>query len=182
MNEQIRQIAMRLAGLRDALDLSVEEMAAKAGVPADDIRLYESGTSDIPMSFLCSVAQACGVETSTLVSGAEPHSQSFYLTRKGTGPSVERVSAYKYNDLASGFKNAKSTPFEVTVEPNDKPMHLNTHAGQEFNLVLEGTLMLQIAGTNLILTEGDSIYFDATKPHGMKAMNNAKVRFLAIII
>lgn len=182
MDEQIKQIAMRIAGLRDALDLTAEDMAQKTGVSANEIIQYESGTSDIPMSFLCTVAQVFGIETSTLVSGAEPHSQSFYLTRKGKGPSVERVAAYKYNDLASGFKNAKSTPFEVTVEANDAPLHLNMHSGQEFNLVLEGTLMLQIAGTELILTEGDSIYFDASKPHGMKALNGQKVRFLAIII
>jgi quercetin dioxygenase-like cupin family protein len=61
-------------------------------------------------------------------------------------------------------------------------MHLNTHSGQEFNLVLEGALQLRIAGNDIVLNEGDSIYFDATKPHGMKALNGNNARFLAVII
>ena len=68
------------------------------------------------------------------------------------------------------------------MEPNDQPITLNTHFNQEFNYVLEGTLLLRIAGNDLMLNEGDSIYFDATRPHGMKAMNGKKVKFLAIII
>ncbi|HOO18651.1 MAG TPA: cupin domain-containing protein, partial [Paludibacteraceae bacterium] len=81
-----------------------------------------------------------------------------------------------------GFRNAKVDPFEVMVEPNNLPIYLNTHKNQEFNYILEGTLLLEIDGKQLTLYEGDSIYFDATKPHGMKALNDKKVRFLAIII
>ena len=33
-----------------------------------------------------------------------------------------------------------------------------------------------------VLEEGDSVYFDATKQHGMQALNNQKAKFLAIII
>ncbi len=182
INEQIKQIALRLMGLRDALDLTVEQMAAQIGVELADYEKYESGEADIPMSFLYRVAQTCGVDTSVLVSGVEARANSFYLTRKGKGPTVERVAAYKYQDLASGFVHAKSTPFLVTVEPNDKPMHLNTHTGQEFNMVMEGTLQLQIGDTFMELNEGDSIYFDATKKHGMKALNNEPVKFLAMIV
>jgi quercetin dioxygenase-like cupin family protein len=106
---------------------------------------------------------------------------AYFVTRKGTGVSVERTRAYKYLALAHGFRQAKMAPFEVTVEPNDLPITLNTHAGQEFNQVLEGSLQLHIAGNDLVLNEGDSIYFDATKPHGMKAVGAKKVRFLAVI-
>ena len=34
----------------------------------------------------------------------------------------------------------------------------------------------------LTLEEGDSVYFDATKQHGMQALNDKKAKFLAIII
>ena len=76
----------------------------------------------------------------------------------------------------------KADPFIVTVEPNDKPLHLNSHPGQEFNMILEGTLLLSINGKELTLNEGDSVYFDSNKLHGMKALNNQPVKFLAIII
>jgi quercetin dioxygenase-like cupin family protein len=182
MNTQIKQIAERLRGLRDALDLTIAQAAEKCGVPEADYARYESGSNDIPMSFICEVAQTLGVETAALITGNEPHALTYFVTRKGTGASIERTKAYKYQALANGFRNAKAEPFEVTVEPTDKPMHLNSHAGQEFNLVLEGTMQLHIGGNDISLNEGDSIYFDATKPHGMKALNAKKVRFLAVIV
>lgn len=182
MHEQIKQIAERLRGLRDSLDLCTEEVASKCGVPQADYENYESGNFDIPMSLICEVALHYGVETSALISGDDPHSRAYFITRKGTGVSVERTKVYKYQSLAYGFRNAKAEPFEVTIEPNNEPLHLNSHSGQEFNLVLEGIMQLQIGGNDITLNEGDSIYFDATKPHGMKALNGEKVKFLAIII
>lgn len=182
MNDQIKQIAERLRGLRDALDLSINEAAEKIGISKEDYEKYESGNSDIPMNFLFQVAQTFGVEISALISGDEARANAFFVTRKGTGVKVERTKAYKYQALAHGFRNAKAEPFEVTVEPSDNPIRLNTHPGQEFNLVLEGTLLLNVAGNDIILNEGDSIYFDSTKPHGMKALNGKNVRFLAVIL
>ncbi len=182
MNTQIKQIAERLRGLRDALELTTEEVALKCGVNQVDYEKYESGNSDIPVSFICEVAQTFGIETTALISGNDPHSIAFSVTRKGTGTSVERTKAYKYQSLAHGFRSPKAEPFEVSVEPCDKPIHLNTHSGQEFNLLLEGTMQLQIGGNDITLYEGDSIYFDATKPHGMKALNGNNARFLAVII
>ena len=65
---------------------------------------------------------------------------------------------------------------------NDNPMHYNTHEGQEFNLVVEGRLLLSIGGKELTLNVGDSIYFNSQLPHGMKALDGKTVRFLAIIM
>lgn len=182
MNIQIKQIAERLRALRESLELTPEQAAEKCGAPTEEYQQYESGDYDIPMSFICQAADSFGVATTALLVGDDPHAQVFFVTRKGTGASVERTKAYKYQALAYGFRHPKAEPFEVTVEPNDIPLTLNTHFNQEFNYVLEGTLLLRIAGNDLILNEGDSIYFDATRPHGMKALNGKRVKFLAVII
>jgi len=182
MNKHIEQIAERLRGLRDALDMTAESVAGQCGITLEEYLKYESGKSDIPMSFLLTVAQNFGIELTALLSGEEPRMESYFLTRKGKGTAVERTKAYKYQALASGFKNAKAEPFEVCVEPNDKSIHMNSHAGQEFNFLLEGTMQLRIGNNDLVLEEGDSIYFNSEIPHGMKAIGGKKVRFLAIIL
>ena len=182
MNEQVKQIAERLKGLRESLDLSVEEIAQQMNKPSTDIQLYESGEVDIPLSFLFDVSQKFGVNTSTLISGEEPRMVSYFLTRYEKGISVERNKAYKYQALASGYKHPKAEPFEVTVEANDQEVHLNSHEGEEFNYVLEGRLLFRINGKELILNPGDSIYFDSSNLHGMKALDNKRVKFLAIIL
>ena len=52
----------------------------------------------------------------------------------------------------------------------------------EFNYMIEGSMKIVIDGKELVLEQGDSIYFDATKKHGMQALNNSNAKFLAIII
>jgi quercetin dioxygenase-like cupin family protein len=49
-------------------------------------------------------------------------------------------------------------------------------------MVLEGSLLFHHNGKNITLNEGDSIYFDSSLPHGMKALNNKAVKFLAVVI
>jgi quercetin dioxygenase-like cupin family protein len=43
-------------------------------------------------------------------------------------------------------------------------------------------MQIRIADNDTVLEKGDSIYFDSSKPHGMKALNGEKVVFLAVII
>lgn len=184
MDEQIKQIAERLRGLRDVLELTAEDIARECDISAEDYRLAETGEFDISVSMLQKVARQYGVSLDALMFGEEPKMSSYFLTRAGKGVSIERTKAYKYESLASGFINRTVDPFIVTVEPktDDEPIHYNSHAGQEFNLVLEGRMMFNINGKELILSEGDSIYFNAKLPHGMKALDGKTVRFLATIM
>lgn len=183
MNEQIKQIAERLAGLRDALGRTPEEMAKSCNLSTDEYLLLETGTVDISVSVLHQISQANGIALTTLMFGDEPKMSSYFVTRKGTGITVERVKAYKYQSLAAGFANRKADPFIVTVhpKPEEEEIFLNSHPGQEFNMVLSGRMLIRINGKDLILEEGDSIYFNSELPHGMKALDNEKVSFLAVI-
>lgn len=184
MDEQIKQIGERVRGLRDALDLSIEEMAADCQLDLKQYQQIESGESDISVSTLQRIAHRFDIPLDVLMFGEEPKMSSYFLTRKGTGISVERTKVYKYESLASGFRNRKADPFIVTVEPkpDDTPMYYNTHSGQEFNLVIEGRLLLSINGKELVLNPGDSLYFNSSLPHGMKALDGKTVKFLAIVM
>lgn len=183
MNGQIREIALRLSGLREVLNIPLGEMAATCNVSEEEYLEYESGDFDIPVGALENISKKYNIGLTALLFGNEPKMKSYFLTRAGQGTAMERTKAYKYQALASGFVGRKADPFIVTVEPapENKPIHLNSHNGQEFNFILEGRMLLTVDGHELILDEGDSLYFDATLPHGMKALGGKTVRFLAII-
>mgnify|MGYP000781359665 FL=1 len=72
----------------------------------------------------------------------------------------------------------------MTVEPKPEgtPIYFNSHEGQEFNLVIEGRMLLNMNGKELILNAGDSLYFDSSIPHGMMALDGKTVKFLAVIL
>ena len=184
MDEQIKQIAERLRGLRDALELSPEEVAKACQLSTEEYLQMESGTVDISVSVLHQIAQTYGVELTTLMFGDEPKMSSYFVTRKNKGVAVERVKAYKYQSLAAGFAHRKGNPFLVTVHPKPEgtPIYRNTHPGQEFNYVESGSMEIHIDGKKIILEEGDTIMFDACHPHGMRAVGDRQLRFIAIII
>ena len=184
MDEQIKQIGERLRGLREVLDLSLEEVAATIGVDATKYAEIEAGESDITISNLMKIAHKYGVSAEELMFAESPRMRSYSVVRNGQGKSVERTKAYKYQSLVSGFVGHKADVFIVTVEPKPHAhtIYKNTHQGQEFNLVLEGTMQLYIGGKTLTLNEGDSIYFDSSVPHGMLALGDKPVKFLAFTV
>ena len=184
MEDQLKQIGERLRGLRDVLDLTAEEVAETIGISVEKYEKIEAGELDITISNLMKIAHKYGVLTEELIFAESPHMKSYFVVRKGQGMSIERTKAYKYQSLVGGFVNHKADVFIVTVEP--KPgahtVYKNSHAGQEFNLVLEGKMELYIGGKTIVLEEGDSIYFDSTKPHGMLAIGDKAVKFLAFTV
>ncbi|WP_290183501.1 helix-turn-helix domain-containing protein [Muribaculum intestinale] len=176
----IQEVAARLRGLRDALELTAEEMAHQCDVSPEVLAAYESGESDVPVSFLHRLASAYGVELTALLFGEEPTMNSYFVTRAGKGVKVERTAAYSYQDLAAGFQRRIMAPFLVTIEPTDSPLTLNVHSGQEFNYVLEGEIELSVGGHVTRMRPGDSIMFDSLRPHGLRAIVST-ARIIAII-
>ena len=184
MDEQLKQIGERLKGLRDALDLTAQEVADACGLNVEKYEKVEQGEEDITISKLMKIAHKYGVSAEELMFAEAPRMKSYFVVRKGQGMSVERTKAYKYQSLVSGYVNHKADVFIVTVEPKPEAhtVYKNNHAGQEFNLVLEGAMDIYLDGKTIRLNEGDSIYFDSSKPHGMLALGDKAVRFLAAAI
>ena len=184
MENELRQIGLRLKGLRDALELNQKEFAESCDIPYEDYLKYEAGEKDFSISLLKRIASQYNVELTALMFDDEPHMNSYFITRKDKGLAIERVKVYNYEALAAGFNNRKADIFNVTVEPKpeSEPVHLSTHHGQEFNLVIEGRMLIHINGKEVILEEGDSIYFDSSLSHGMKALDNKRVKFLAVVL
>ncbi len=184
MSEQIKLIAERLKGYREIASISAETLSHELGINTELYLDYESGKIDIPVGFLIKVAQRYDIELSVLLSGENPRLHMYCIVRKGHGIQVDRRKQYKYENLAYNFIDKKAEPFIVTVDPNKSvsAIEYNSHPGQEFDYVLEGTLKIFIEEREIILNEGDSIYFNSGYKHAMKALNNQIARFIAIVL
>lgn len=184
MDEPIKQIGERLRGLRDVLDISAEEVADLCGITVEHYLKIEAGEADPSVYRLSKISKRYGIALDVLLFGEEPRMSSYFLTRKGQGLSVERRKEYKYQSLASGFRGRKVDPFMTQVDPlpGDTKYHKNSHDGQEFNYIVEGKMEITIGEKVLVLNEGDSIYFDATQPHCMRALDGKPVKFLVVVI
>jgi transcriptional regulator with XRE-family HTH domain len=184
MTEQIKQIAERIKEIREISGISAETLAGKLGIQTELYLNYESGNTDIPVGILFEISEIFNVELSVMLGGDNPRLKIYGIVRNGKGLKLERRKQYKYESLAYNFIHKKAEPFMVTVEPDSENglLEFNSHAGQEFNYVIKGKMMTIIDGHEIILNEGDSVYFNSGYKHAMRALNNEQVKFIAIVL
>ncbi len=184
MPGKVEQIAQRIRELRKIAGLSTEIVAKGIGIAESEYQGYESGSVDIPVGVLYEVAGYFEVDLTEILTGESPRLHKYFVVRKGKGIEVERRAPYHYHSLAFNFMHKKAEPFLVEADPAPEAadLSLNSHPGQEFDFVLEGRLLVSIDGHELVLGEGDSVFFDSGCQHGMKALGGAAARFLAVIL
>ena len=183
---KILEIAGRIRDLRLIQGYSEEYMAKKIGVTVDDYMSYEAGEQDLDFAFLYNCAQALSVDVSELIEGVPPRLSSYTLTRSGEGRRVEQAHGMTYYNLAYKFRKRIAEPLFVhsvfSPEAQLRPIEVTTHEGQEFDIVISGSLKVQLGDHTEILGPGDTIYYDSTTPHGMIATNGTDCDFYAIVL
>ena len=161
-------------------------MAEKTEVSVEQYHSYEQGTVDFPFTFMHKCALAFGVELTDLLEGQSAKLSSYTVTRRGMGPVTASEDGITIQNMAAMFRQKLATPYWVTYqyskELQSQPIHTTTHAGQEFDLVVKGTLRVRVGEHEEVLHEGDSIFYKSSTPHGMIAVDGQDCVFLAMIM
>ena len=178
--ESIIEIAARIRELREVCDYTQEKLAEELGITAEQYASYEEN-GDFPISIIYEIANKFRVDFNELITGETSRIDTYQVVRRGFGKTVSRFPGYRFKDLAFRYADKIMQPLLVTLEPSDEPAKLVTHAGQEFNLVLKGSIAVIFEDKEIILNEGDSIYFNPTYPHGQRCQGDSKARFLTMI-
>ena len=183
---QLQAIASRLREMREIMGWTPEEMAEKTEVTPAEYELYEAGQTDMPFTFIYKSAQAFNMELTELLEGHNAFLSTYTVTRRGKGETTAKEEGIAISNLAPKFRDKAAEPYWVRYEYSEKqqsePIHTTTHRGQEFDLVLSGTLKVQVGDHTEILHEGDSIYYNSSLPHGMIAVDGKDCVFLAMIL
>ncbi len=183
---QVNEIASRIREMREILGMSQEEMAKHTEVTIENYRAYESAEIDLPFSFIHKCSLTFGIELNELLQGSSANLSSYTLTRKGEGRETAREEGIEIENLAPMFRKKIAEPYYVHYEYNpelqNKPIHLATHSGQEFDYIMSGSLRIQIGDKIEVLREGDSIYYNSSTPHGMIAVNGQDCHFIAVVL
>ena len=183
---QLMDIATRIRGMREILGYSMQKMAELTEVAEETYRQYETGTVDLPFTFLHKCSKVFGVEITVLLEGRSAKLSGYTVTRRGKGLVTASEDGITIQDMAPMFRKKLATPYWVTYkyseELQDKPIHTTTHSGQEFNLVIKGAMRIQIGDHEEILREGDSIFYKSSTPHGMIAIDGQDCVFLSMIM
>ena len=182
----LMEIAERIREKREIVGYTEAEMAEKTEVSVEQYRSYEQGTADFPFTFMHKCALAFGVELTDLLEGQSAKLSSYTVTRRGMGQVTASEDGITIQNMAAMFRQKLATPYWVTYqyskELQSQPIHTTTHAGQEFDLVVKGTLRVRVGEHEEVLHEGDSIFYKSSTPHGMIAVDGQDCVFLAMIM
>ncbi len=180
------EVAERIREMREIDGVSPEQMAQKTGVTLNEYLDYESGKRDFPFSFIHKCALAFGIGITDLLEGQSAHLSSYTVTRKGQGQQTAKENGIEIKSLAPLFRKKIAEPYWVKYDYDEKlqnaPIQLATHSGQEFDLIMSGRLKVQVGDHVEYLSEGDSIYYNSSTPHGMIAVDGTDCLFVAVVL
>ncbi len=184
--EKLLEVASRIREMREITGFTEAEMAEKAEVSVEEYRAYEAGQKDFPFTFIHKCALAFNIGITDLLEGRSANLSSYTVTRKGHGQETAKEDGINIANLAPMFRNKIAEPYyvryEFSEELQDKPIHTTKHSGQEFDFIVSGHLKVQVGSHIEVLSEGDSIYYNSSTPHGMIAIDGRDCVFLAVVL
>ena len=183
---QLAEVAGRIKEMRQISGYSEVEMAKLTDTTLAEYRTFEAGLADLPFTFIHKCALAFGIGITDLLEGHSAHLSSYTVTRKGEGQRTATEKGIEISNLAPLFRHKLAEPYYVIYDYDEtqqhRPIHLTTHSGQEFDIILSGQLKVQVGDHTEVLNEGDSILYNSSTPHGMIAVGGQKCVFCAVVI
>ena len=181
MEDYLIGIGKRIKAIRKNGNNTISEIATRTGVTSGLISRIENGRTIPSLPVLLKIINSLDVEVTDFFSGMpQVNGAKFIVSRKEENTIIEK------EDEAVGFaysylfgKQLNSMGFEAVlleVKPNSKRDKVCTDA-YEFKYMLTGECVYVIDDEEVLLKEGDSIFFDGRIPHvpKNKSTKNAKM-------
>jgi transcriptional regulator with XRE-family HTH domain len=176
-------IGLRVRALREAMGLSLRDLAERSGVSAPMLSQVEREETSPTLAIAGKIAGGLELTLSQLLRLDE--GEHVVVSRVGArrrrrrdGHAVEELTPPLPGQRADVSIHVLA-PGAGTGGRTDPPMH--EPGSRETAVVLEGGLVLFVEGTRHELGEGDSVTFDADLPHHFENEGGEPTRFLAVI-
>ncbi len=176
-------VGERVRALREAMDLSLRDLAARSGVSAPMLSQVERGETSPTLAVAARIAGGLELSLSQLLRLDE--GSHLTIVRAGEGRSRVRAG-HRTEELTPPLPGQRAdaslhelAPAASTGGPDDPPLH--EPGSRETAIVLDGELTLEIDGEQHVLSAGDSVTFDADLPHGVRNDGTEPTRFIAVV-
>jgi transcriptional regulator with XRE-family HTH domain len=175
-------IGKKLKATRLRNDMTIQELAESSNVSSNMISRIERGLTTPSVEIIVRLANSFGMSINYFVEEAEKGSTTIH-TKKGQGePIFFFEDKHQIISLTQGLRDPNFTVFFDTIDQDcssgDGGM---IHSGEEFALVMEGTLEFIVDDEQFILEEGDSIVFKASLPHRWRNLHQGKTHVLWVV-
>jgi transcriptional regulator with XRE-family HTH domain len=180
-----RSLGAKIQELRTAKDRTLDWLAVQTGFTKGYLSRIENGKKTPPIGSLARIANAFGVELTTLLqaqAGAAPPAapapggppaRLYSIVRAEARPQVVRGATafgYNYGGLTDFGEPRRMAPFLFTFPREIEKRVFFEHEGEEFLFILSGQVEWQMGHEKFLLGPGDSVYLDSRLPHRGRAI------------
>jgi transcriptional regulator with XRE-family HTH domain len=160
------QIARRVRQVRSAGGMTLRELASVTALSTGLLSKIENCNVSPPIGTLSKLARGLGVSVGEFFDTDDPDPGRVYFP-KGTRQVVagRRTSLnYEYELLISGRKKRDMQPMIVSIDGKSYKFGLQEHPGEQFMLMLEGSMDYVVGDKRYSVLPDDCLYFDARIP------------------
>ena len=179
-------LGARVKALREAMNLSLRDLAERSGVSAPMLSQVERGETSPTLQVATRIAAGLDLRLSQLLRLDEDGAVSVVRRterRKGPGPGRR---GHTYEILTPPLPGQRAelsrhtlAAGAVTGGPGDPPMH--EPGSRETALVESGSVVLVCDGAQYALDAGDAVTFDADLPHHFENPGPEEASLLAVV-
>jgi len=178
-------LGARVRALREAMDLSLRDLAERCGVSAPMLSQVERGETSPTLQVAARIAAGLELRLSQLLRLDEDGAVSI-VRREERRQGPRRVAGHSYEILSPPLPGQRAelsrhtlAPGACTGGPGDPPVH--EPGSREIALVQEGEIVLVCDGRRYELRSGDCVTFDADLPHHFENPKDTDAVLLAVV-
>jgi len=181
----VAAIGGRIRALREAMGLSLRDLAERCGVSAPMLSQVERGETSPTLHVATRIAAGLDLRLSQLLRLDEDGAVTIVrASERRQGPS--QVRGHRYEVLTAPLPGQRAelsrhvlAPGAATGGPGDPPMH--EPGSRETTLVESGRVTLLCDGVAHELERGDCVTFDADLPHHFENPGPDEATFLGVV-
>src|SRR5471030_1017825 len=175
-------MGLHLKILRKKLGITLESLAASSGMTKSYLSKVERGLNTPSIAAALKIAKALNVNVEYLFSDATSPTEAYSLIRENQRKLVpSSAKATSYALLAHPPHDRNLLPFIVFPPSQFSNSTFKEHVGEEFLFVHEGSIEIDFMIEQVILEQGDALYFNAQKPHRIRSVSEPLAKLLVVI-
>jgi len=155
-------IGERIKMLRQAKNLTQEELSSRAGLTKGFISQVERNLTSLSVESLIGILDALDEKPSRFFSGAFDEKIAF---KSKDRLDIEMEGVKSFQILVAAAQNRSMDPALLELKAGEVTPEEEPHEGEEFGFVITGSIELMFGAKKYRLKKGDCFYFEATKSH-----------------
>jgi len=181
-------VGEKIKKIRQQMGISAKVLANRAGISSGMLSQLENGSTQGSVETLRKIAKVLDTTIASLFSEESeiPHSgahESQLVVRKEARKKISFPDPlYKCELLVPDLQGAVECVL-VELEPQRITDELlpHTRGGEEIDLVISGTISVQLGEKSYLLEEGDTIRFNPKTPHKIENKSDLRASYISII-